>query len=160
MLRNLILATVAILLAGGSVSDSLARVSTAASHAAAIRRADVVVLARIERVMPSPGALSGCFALSQGIEYTPLEVLTGELPDGVLRVGHLLVFDDRTCEPETAELSKALFVPGRDVLLFLNRTEAADLAVPQLEGLWKADYVALEEDFDGVSAYPQAGSRY
>ncbi|HEU0179875.1 MAG TPA: hypothetical protein VFV58_37050 [Blastocatellia bacterium] len=86
-----------------------------------MERAEVVVVAEVIELQPSPGFWSGQFASVQHVEYRVVEVLKGEVHKNRIDAGHYLVFNSRIADKDHAQLSPELFKKGNRLALLLSR---------------------------------------
>ena len=82
-----------------------------------------IVLAKVKKVFSPPGYWSGMFAAMQLVEYEPTRVLKGELKQTSMVVSHYVVSNSATADTheDRPQLSPALFLPGREVIVLLNQ---------------------------------------
>jgi len=93
----------------------------ARAEVAAVRAADLIVIAEVRAVHPSPGSWSGRAESRQEFTYTVVEAVVGEAPaDGAVRVGHLLVAGARWTREDEAALDPEVFRPAARFLLCLQ----------------------------------------
>ena len=124
------------------------------------RKADVVVVAEVIEVHPSPGAWSGHLASVQHARYKVLKVLKGsadsegEVESGEIDVGHYVVFNSLTADKEQARLSPRLFKPGNRLLLMLSREvgHGCRLQIPHAD---IATFCAPNENYGAMLAEPK-----
>src|SRR5262249_50590566 len=86
-----------------------------------MERAEVVVVAEVIELRPSPGFWSGQFASVQHVEYGVVEVLKGEVHKDRINVGHYVVFNSQSADKDRPQLSPELFKKGNRLVLFLSR---------------------------------------
>jgi hypothetical protein len=93
------------------------------------QNAEVVVVAEVVEVHPSPGFWSGVLASVQHVRYRVVEVLKGsaesegEVKSWEIDAGHYVVANSLTADNEKARLSPKLFKPGNHLVLILSREE-------------------------------------
>ena len=86
-----------------------------------VHKAEVVVVAEVLEVHPSPGFWSGVLASVQHVKYRIVEVLKGEVRRDEIDVGHYVVSSSLTADKEQARLSPQLFKQGNRLVLVLSR---------------------------------------
>jgi len=86
-----------------------------------MKEAEIVVVAEVTEVYPSPGFWSGTFASVQHVKYRVVEVLKGEVTKKEIDAGHYVVANSLTADKEHARLSPKLFSPGNRLILILSR---------------------------------------
>jgi hypothetical protein len=85
-----------------------------------VRQADVVAVARVKSVGKPPGYWSGIVAAHQSVNYSLVRLLKGSLPVAEFSLEHLVVANDLTADSGYPQLSPKLFLPERQLLLFLH----------------------------------------
>jgi hypothetical protein len=86
-----------------------------------MKEAEIVVIAEVVEVYPSPGFWSGVLASVQHVKYKVVEVLKGEVKSKDIDAGHYVVSNSLTADKEGARLSPELFNPGNRLILILSR---------------------------------------
>jgi hypothetical protein len=86
-----------------------------------MKEAEIVVVAEVAEVYPSPGFWSGTFASVQHVKYRVVEVLKGEVKKKEIDAGHYVVSNGLTADKENARLSPKIFSPGNRLILILSR---------------------------------------
>lgn len=126
--------------------------------------AEVVVVADVVEVHPSPGYWSGVLASVQHVRYKVVEVLKGsadsegEVGSGEIDVGHYVVANRLTADKAEARLSSVLFKPGNRLLLMLSREEGhgCRLRIPHAD---IATFCSPDENYGAALAGPKLVSR-
>ena len=99
-----------------------------------MKQAEIVVVAEVMEVHPSPGFWSGVFASVQHVRYRVVEVLKGEVKNNEIDSGHYVVYNSKTADRENARLSPKLFSPGNRLILILSRERGHGCKLDRLEG--------------------------
>jgi hypothetical protein len=87
----------------------------------AAKHSEVIVVAEIVKVDPSPGYWSGVLASVQHVHYKVLETLKGNVRQTDIDAGHYVVANSLTADRKVAQITSALFKPGNHVVLMLSR---------------------------------------
>ncbi len=87
------------------------------------RDAEIVVVAEIAEVKPSPNSWSGFVTSAQGVDYRVIEVLKGNLKYPEIRVDFLLIQESPFVDPFAPHLLPEVFKPGTRQVHFLKRSE-------------------------------------
>ena len=87
------------------------------------RRSEIVVVAEVVDVHPSPGYWSGRVAAVQHVRYKVLETLKGDLRRSDIDAGHYVVANSLTADRNAPQLSPKLFKAGNHVVLMLSRKD-------------------------------------
>ena len=85
------------------------------------KNSEVVVVAEVVAVHPSPGVWSGVVASVQHVRYKVLETLKGKVKHTDIDAGHYVVANSLTADRNMAQLSPTLFKPGNHLVLMLSR---------------------------------------
>ncbi|HEX8148022.1 MAG TPA: hypothetical protein VF591_12650 [Pyrinomonadaceae bacterium] len=85
-------------------------------------RSEVIVIAEVEKVEPTSvlQPWSGLVSSKQYVQYNVREVLKGEMSDGKIRVGFMLIEHSLTTDESQPRLSPELFREKNVHILFLN----------------------------------------
>jgi hypothetical protein len=86
-----------------------------------VERAEIVVVAEIAEVLPSPNFWSGFVRSAQSVDYRVIEVLKGDVRHRELRIDFLLSQDSPFVDPFEPHLLPEVFKPGTRQLHFLKR---------------------------------------
>jgi hypothetical protein len=81
---------------------------------------DLILVAEVKQVGPTPGFWSGLFAASQRIRFKVVKVLKGNLKADEVEVEYYLVKNDELVDNERPRLSPEIFKAGNQVVLFLK----------------------------------------
>lgn len=107
-----------------------------------VRHSELVVAAEVVRLEPvSSQVAAPC--TQQGVTYRVVEVLHGSTPAEELRVAHPVCLGRPFIDNRAFGLSGAYFVPGRKLVLFLNRDETGRMQYGS--GEWVSDYWVWDE---------------
>jgi hypothetical protein len=87
----------------------------------AAKHSEVVVVAEVVEVHPSPGYWSGVVASVQHVRYKVLETLRGDVKRSDIDAGHYVVANSLTADRKAPQLSPTLFKLGNHVVLMLSR---------------------------------------
>lgn len=87
------------------------------------RDAELVVVAEIAEVQPSPNAWNGWMRSTQSVDYRVIEVLKGQLKYPELRVDFLLLQENPFVDPFEPHLLPEVFKPGHRQVHFLKRRD-------------------------------------
>lgn len=111
-------------------------------------RADIVVVAEVKEVEPTSELQpwSGLISSWQFVRYKVREVLKGEMSEGEVRVGFILVPGSLTADKSRPGLSPELFKPQNVHILFLERDRQ-----PPVLG---ARYTGVSQDYGSITATP------
>lgn len=90
-----------------------------------VKEADMVVLAEVTDVQPSPGYWSGQFPATQSVSYKVLEVFKGSLNSNTLSHKFYVVKNGRLSDKQEPRLSPSLFARQKRHLLFLFKSTSS-----------------------------------
>lgn len=111
-------------------------------------RSDVVIVAEVKKVEPTwePQPWSGLSSSWQFVRYEVREVVKGELPEGEVRAGFILVPNSLTADKSRPGLSPELFKEHSVHIVFLERDR-----LPREMG---APYTGVGQDYGAIMATP------
>lgn len=88
-----------------------------------VQEAELVVVAEIAEVQPSPNVWNGFMRSTQSVDYRVIEVLKGNLRYPELRVEFLIFQDSPFVNPFEPHLLPEVFMPGNRQVHFLKRRD-------------------------------------
>jgi hypothetical protein len=103
---------------------------------------NLVLVAEVTEVGPTPGFWSGYLAASQRVRFKVVKVLKGDLNAGEVEVEYYLVKNDDLVDHELPRLSPVIFKAGNQLILFLKtgrNAKPATFAADENRGTATAD---------------------
>ena len=118
--------------------------ATTADLMADALHADAIVAAKVMWLGPAPDR-PGNPCATQGVSYQIVEVFRGSVPEGEIRVAHPVCIGRPLVDNRAISLSRALFAPGKQYILFLRRDPAGTVKYVRYDGDWTSTYAVWDE---------------
>jgi len=115
-------------------------------------KAEVIVVAKVERVGKPLKAWSGYFLVVQRVRYKIEENIKGKISFKQINVAHYIMKNSMTADAEKPQLSETVFKKGNEIILFLKQDSGTGYI--SAENLKKKEnaYIALDANCGAIVA--------